>query len=645
MTQRHILLSILLASFATLWGQTPSATLEYTGSTAFCESGTAQLKIKFTGTPPFGYSIRITKGSGQTFVINNSQIFTENLVDGYWIISESVTEATTYQLHEVFDGSMTSSQWQLNKGSTNVSGSVTFQIDHMPTANAGTDQSSACGYSTALSATPQFSDSEIYWTTPLNGTLSDSNSASPTFTATAAGTYTLTFNEKRGACIDQDDVLVTILGSPKATLSGQAEICATGNLPAQLVLEGQSPWSFTVRNSGGSQSVTQTNVTNSTYNFSIPATGSQTYTLTEVTDGNGCSADATDLNGEAAATNIQPSVFAGNDKIICGRLETTLEGDADKGTVKWTSVPTTAIANETALNSNTSAPAFGYVEYTLTATNNGCEKSDAVTLHFAALPNLLNAYLDAALICEGSHTSLVLLSDTEGLWTLRYTANEVASALEFDNKSEKIDLSPTVTTTYTLNEIIDQYGCKNTQFENGEHVLTVEKVEIPDAGTDQTLDRQYQTQLDATTSTASGEWQLISGGGETDIVSKSDPQTIVSKLSVGENKFRWTLTPLVCPVTYDDVSIFVNKYTTYNGISPNGDGFNDRFIIEGAYSSEENELLVFTMKGKLVYKAANYQNDWTGLGTDGKPLEDGTYYYVFTSKSQSPVKDYLVIRR
>lgn len=71
---------------------------------------------------------------------------------------------------------------------------------------------------------------------------------------------------------------------------------------------------------------------------------------------------------------------------------------------------------------------------------------------------------------------------------------------------------------------------------------------------------------------------------------------------------------------------------TYNGISPNGDGLNEVFVIEGV-ELFENQLKIYNRWGRIVYDAKNYQNDWNGisnkdvvLDTSGK-LPVGTYFY------------------
>ena len=89
------------------------------------------------------------------------------------------------------------------------------------------------------------------------------------------------------------------------------------------------------------------------------------------------------------------------------------------------------------------------------------------------------------------------------------------------------------------------------------------------------------------------------------------------------------------------------------GISPNGDGKNDTFIIPGILSAQPNTLTIFNRWGNIVYEKDNYQNDWHGqtdrafdlLASDGL-LPDGTYYYVVDYKgNKSNVKSFIYVNR
>lgn len=78
-----------------------------------------------------------------------------------------------------------------------------------------------------------------------------------------------------------------------------------------------------------------------------------------------------------------------------------------------------------------------------------------------------------------------------------------------------------------------------------------------------------------------------------------------------------------------------------NVFSPNGDGYNDRFVIDGiTYTS--NTVRIFNRWGQLVYEANNYQNQW-----DGGELPDGTYFYevILNHKKEEPYTGHLTILR
>ncbi|WP_299121594.1 gliding motility-associated C-terminal domain-containing protein [uncultured Winogradskyella sp.] len=61
------------------------------------------------------------------------------------------------------------------------------------------------------------------------------------------------------------------------------------------------------------------------------------------------------------------------------------------------------------------------------------------------------------------------------------------------------------------------------------------------------------------------------------------------------------------------------------GISPNGDGFNDIFDLS---SYDVSKLEIFNRNGTLVYSKTDYTNEWVGQTNDGEELPVGTYFYT-----------------
>jgi gliding motility-associated-like protein/uncharacterized repeat protein (TIGR01451 family) len=67
-----------------------------------------------------------------------------------------------------------------------------------------------------------------------------------------------------------------------------------------------------------------------------------------------------------------------------------------------------------------------------------------------------------------------------------------------------------------------------------------------------------------------------------------------------------------------------------NVFTPNNDGKNDQFVIQGIGFYATNEITIINRWGSSVYEKKNYTNDWTADG-----LSDGTYFYVLRVKTES----------
>lgn len=59
-----------------------------------------------------------------------------------------------------------------------------------------------------------------------------------------------------------------------------------------------------------------------------------------------------------------------------------------------------------------------------------------------------------------------------------------------------------------------------------------------------------------------------------------------------------------------------------NAVTPNSDGKNDLFVIQGLENYDNADLTIFNRWGNEVYRSRSYQQNWDGAG-----VSDGTYYY------------------
>lgn len=61
----------------------------------------------------------------------------------------------------------------------------------------------------------------------------------------------------------------------------------------------------------------------------------------------------------------------------------------------------------------------------------------------------------------------------------------------------------------------------------------------------------------------------------------------------------------------------------YQFVSPNNDGKNETFYVNGLELYPENEVIIMDRTGKIVFNKKNYRNDW-----DGDNLPEDNYFYV-----------------
>ena len=92
--------------------------------------------------------------------------------------------------------------------------------------------------------------------------------------------------------------------------------------------------------------------------------------------------------------------------------------------------------------------------------------------------------------------------------------------------------------------------------------------------------------------------------------------------------------------------------TVYNAVSPNGDGSNDTFFIDGLRDIFVNfELLIYNRWGKHLWTGNNNKSDWDGYveeGVGSTLAPAGTYFYILHLNDPNysePLTGYLYINR
>ncbi len=100
------------------------------------------------------------------------------------------------------------------------------------------------------------------------------------------------------------------------------------------------------------------------------------------------------------------------------------------------------------------------------------------------------------------------------------------------------------------------------------------------------------------------------------------------------------------------IDLSTEELIVYNGISPNGDLFNEKWIIQNIEvlpDTRENKVSIYNRWGDLVFEVTNYDNDtrvFNGVNKDGNDLPSGTYFFRIEFRSRKEVKTgYLSIKK
>jgi len=123
-------------------------------------------------------------------------------------------------------------------------------------------------------------------------------------------------------------------------------------------------------------------------------------------------------------------------------------------------------------------------------------------------------------------------------------------------------------------------------------------------------------------------------------------------------KFRCVVTNVICGTatnSQEAIIVFDEECNVYpvdvpTGFSPDGDGVNDKLVIQGLENYPGSVVRVFNIWGDLVYEKEDYQNDWDAKANvknvvgEGK-LPAGTYYiYVDLKKGAKRKATFLIIK-
>ncbi len=110
------------------------------------------------------------------------------------------------------------------------------------------------------------------------------------------------------------------------------------------------------------------------------------------------------------------------------------------------------------------------------------------------------------------------------------------------------------------------------------------------------------------------------------------------------------------PSLCDSAVMLINirpRFIIPQAISPNGDGMNDTWIIDGIENYPDNTVTIFSRWGDVIYKARGYDNShvvWRGEFTNSDGVEireapESTYFYLIILNGNIKLSGYVVLKR
>ncbi|MGE0562119.1 MAG: gliding motility-associated C-terminal domain-containing protein [Flavobacteriales bacterium] len=350
---------------------------------------------------------------------------------------------------------------------------------------------------------------------------------------------------------------------------------------------GMAPYNTAVWTPGGVQ--------DSIFNLSP-----STYVV-NVTDANGCSVtDSVVITEPSLITAVSNVTDASCSSVCDGQALLVVSGGTGIYTFSWNP------------SGQTTNPAINlcYGAYVVTITDqNNC--SVPVNVNIGSLDTVVAIVGNDTSICMGNSLNLIgnTLGSVTGVQWLELPSMTVLS--NTNNVTVSSGTSGTVCYVFTA------FGVCNS---SDTICVTYNPQPIANAGIDITIVEGNSTQLNA------------SGGGTyvwTPSIGLSDT-TISSPIAnpVTTTTYYLTVTSADGCISTDSVIVTVIPTIRFpDGITPNGDGKNDTWVIDYLDQYPNHVVEIYNRWGEMLFRSTNYQNDWNGT-YGGQNLPVGTYYYV-----------------
>jgi gliding motility-associated-like protein len=438
-----------------------------------------------------------------------------------------------------------------------------------------------------------------------------------------AGVYTIYYLAGTGSCAAIDSTSIAVLAAPTYTVSGGGSYCEGDSVPPLIIQfnSGVQPYTIDI-NQGGSLYLDDDviNAGNVVYTALPPGT----YEVVYVEGGNGCINTATSTAISITELPVPATPTASADVTICegeAMPALTVTGSGGSGSFSWydDGNPQILVGNGSALTPNVIAT--GAYWYFVDQTISGCTSLfDSVLVTVNPAPTLPTSNTLTYTICPGdSIPTLSATSNSGGALTWYSDA-----ALTISIGSGNFHTPPgNFTGTVSLYVTETLGGCESLALE---FQITIVTAGLVSDGSEVTycLGDSIQLLASGGTTYAWRPTQLVSDPLIADPWVITDTSVLLYvDISVGDCFFTDSL--FVTVTEGDDCGFHI-----YNAFSPEGDGINDTWTIEGIAQFPENKVIIMNRWGDKIREFENYNNNdvvWDGTGDAGE-LPASTYYYI-----------------
>ncbi|MFT7611747.1 MAG: gliding motility-associated-like protein [Parvicellaceae bacterium] len=275
---------------------------------------------------------------------------------------------------------------------------------------------------------------------------------------------------------------------------------------------------------------------------------------------------------------------------------------------------------------------YGPGSYLVVMTDqNGCvDSTTAVVGAIGSLPNtpvLAGPYI----FCEGDVFGPITATGTISLGTFDWYIDDTTSAAVASTAGTSATFGSLPSGSHTLYVIhtLTASGCASAsgsatiEYWPNDHTMSNIFTVCPSG----------QVQVDGTVTTGTITWIDLSG----DIANDFDPTTVINP-GADSSVYLYTYDNSASCSYFDSILVLYDTAgcgdllpDIANAFSPDGDGINEGWFIEGFNFNTNNHVTIFNRWGDVIHEFYGYNNAdvmWMGNNQSGDLMPAGTYFYV-----------------